>query len=225
VPNDPTRPPAIVPNTVPAGVQPPTVTQAAVASTSFMAVFAALYFLPIAHFIGTQALVLLPGFAKLRKDDILDNKLRDQILTLIKTEPGIHASDIARRVEAGWGTIVYHLSVLERSKMVSSLVDGRHKRFFPIGIVDFSRRGQIAVLRNTTTKTIFEMIANDPGVIQGVIANRSELSVPAAIWHLRRLEEAGLVGRAKDGRRVHYFANKEEDIPVPFDERDSMEIV
>lgn len=211
--------PGIVPKTVPAGVSPPTVEAAVVTTSASLAVFLAAYFLPLLQF------ALFAGFAKLRKEDILDNRLRDQILHLIKAEPGIHASDIARRVEAGWGTIVYHLSVLERNKLVSSLVDGRHKRFFPVGIVDFSRRGQLGVLRNETTKTIFEMIANDPGIIQGEVAGRSGLSVPAAIWHLKRLEDAGLVGRAKEGRRVHYFANKEEDVPVPYDERDAVEIV
>lgn len=211
--------PSITPKTVPAGISPPTVEAAAVTTSASVAVFLAAYFLPVLQF------AFFAGFAKLRKEDILDNRLRDQILHLIKAEPGIHASDIARRVEAGWGTIVYHLSVLERNKLVSSLVDGRHKRFFPIGIVDFSRRGQLAVLRNDTTKTIFEMIAQDPGIIQGDVAGRSNLSVPAAIWHLKRLEDAGLVGRAKEGRRVHYFANKEEDVPVPYDERDAVEIV
>lgn len=215
--------PNIVAKTVPAGVSPPKVEAAAVTTSASLAVFLAVYFLPVLQFFGAQAFVA--GFAKLRKEDILDNRLRDQILHLIKAEPGIHASDIARRVEAGWGTIVYHLSVLEKNKLVSSLVDGRHKRFFPIGIVDFSRRGQLAVLRNDTTKTIFEMIAADPGIIQGDVAGRSQLSVPAAIWHLKRLEDAGLVGRAKEGRRVHYFANKEEDVPVPYDERDAVEIV
>lgn len=211
--------PIVAPKTVPAGLSPPTVEAAAVTTSASLAVFLAAYFLPLLQF------ALFAGFAKLRKEDILDNRLRDQILHLIKAEPGIHASDIARRVEAGWGTIVYHLSVLERNKLVSSLVDGRHKRFFPIGIVDFSRRGQLAVLRNDTTKTIFEMIAQDPGIIQGDVAGRSSLSVPAAIWHLKRLEDAGLVGRAKEGRRVHYFANKEEDVPIPYDERDAVEIV
>jgi predicted transcriptional regulator len=217
-------PPRVVPNTVVAGVSPPSVTTTAVATTGFMAIFTAVYFLPLVQFFGAQVFAVFPGFAKLRHDSILDNKLRDAILTLVKSEPGIHASDIARRVEAGWGTIVYHLSVLEKSKMVSSLVDGRHKRFFPVGLVDFSRRGQVAVLRNEKTKHIFEMIAQDPGIIQGDIAGKIELSVPAAIWHLKRLEDAGLVGRAKEGRRVHYYANKEEDIPQPYDERDAMEV-
>ncbi|MBI2077908.1 MAG: winged helix-turn-helix transcriptional regulator [Euryarchaeota archaeon] len=207
------------------GIQPPTVEDAAVTTSSALALFLALYFLPLLKFLGGQGLLLVPGYAKLRKEDILGNKVREHILQHIKADPGIHASDLARKVEAGWGTIVYHLSVLEKNKLVSSLVDGRHKRFFPIGVVDFSRRGQLAILKNETSKNIFRMIAEDPGVIQGEIASRAGLSVPATIWHLRRLEDVGLVGRDKQGRKVHYFANKDEDIPVPYDERDAVEIV
>lgn len=190
------------------GFQPPTIERAAVASTSLMAVFLALYFLPLLKFVGAKALLLVPGYSKLAKDSILDNRVREQLLDTIKSNPGIHASDLARRVDAGWGTVVYHLSILEKNKMVSSLVDGRHKRFFPVGLVDFGKRGQLAVLMNPTSKQLFALIQETPGIITGELSKHIGVTLPSTMWHLRRLEDAGLVGRAKRGRKVHYYANE-----------------
>lgn len=212
---------------VPIVFREPSIERAAVATGSLLAVFLAVYFLPLLKYGAAHALVFLPGYAKIRKDAILENRVRDQLLQLIKQDPGIHASDLGRRLDAGWGTVVYHLGVLEKNRLVSSLVDGRHKRFFPAGIIDFSRRGQIGVLRNDRTRSIYQMIAEEPGLIQGAIANRVGISVPATIWHLKRLEEVGLVGRDREGRKMHYYPADVQAVtgPAPADPKDSVEIV
>ena len=208
------------------GLQPPTVERAAVASTSLMALFLALYFLPLLKFVGAKALLLVPGYSKLAKDSILDNRVREQLLDTIKSNPGIHASDLARRVDAGWGTVVYHLSILEKNKLVSSLVDGRHKRFFPVGLVDFGKRGQLAVLMNPTSKELFGLIQETPGIITGDLAKHIGVTLPSTMWHLRRLEDAGLVGRAKRGRKVHYYANEgaSAEPETPYDPGTAVEV-
>jgi DNA-binding transcriptional ArsR family regulator len=213
------------PKTVPAGVQPPSITSSAQASAPLVAGVLIVYFWPLLKFVGAQGLILAAGFARLDRSGLLKNKVREELMTLIRAEPGIHASDMARRVDAGWGTIVYHLHVMERNKLISSLVDGRHKRFFPVGEVDWSKRGQLAALRNPMTRSLYELIQEDPGVIQGSLAKAVGISVPSVIWHLKRLEDAGLVGRDKQGRKVHYYPNRVEDIPAPYDPDDAVEVV
>lgn len=194
------------PATVTGGVQSPSATTTTASSAGFLAVFLAAYFWPTLKFAAAKAF-LVGGYAKIRKDDVLNNSTRESVLQLIRTVPGIHASDIARQVNAGWGTIVYHLSVLERNKLITSLVDGRHKRFFPSDTIDYSKRTQLAAVMNPTTKQIYELIDGEPGIVQGEIAGRIGITIPTVIWHLQRLEVAGLVGRDKEGRKFHYFAN------------------
>lgn len=193
-------------STIPAGLQAPDPVVAAATTAGFLAVFLAAYFWPVVKFVGARAAFVV-GYVKLRKEEILNNPIREHVLTLIRTQPGIHASDIARQANAGWGTIVYHLSVLEKNKVVTSLVDGRHKRFFPADTIDFGKRGQLAALKNPNTRSIYDMIESTPGLVQGELAGKTGLTIPTVIWHLQRLEEAGLVGRDKSGRRFHYFAN------------------
>lgn len=212
-----------------AGLQAPIVVrlpdpqQAALASGALFVVFLAAYLAPVLKFAGTKML-LAAGYSKLARSDLLDHRVRDALLTNIGLDPGVSTSDLGRRVGVAWGTLVYHLAVLERNKLVSSLVDGRHRRFFPVGTVDWSRRGQIAVLQNERTKSLYEAIASDPGAIQERLAAAAGLSRPGAIWHLHRLEEAGLVGRVKEGRKVHYFPNAEPPGPEPPGPREGVEI-
>lgn len=220
----PPRRPVPVAHTLPPELRPPTVEKTALASGSIFFAIAAVYFLPLLQFASLKTLLLLPGYSKLFGIDLGANKIREQLLEAIRNNPGIHASELKRRIDAGWGTIVYHLSVLERNKMVSSLVDGRHKRFFPIGVIDWSRRGQLAVLMHDTTKRLYELILETPGSVQGELASHVGLTVPTTIWHLKRLEDAGLVGRDKKGRRVHYYANPDAPAPEPYDPNQAVEV-
>jgi predicted transcriptional regulator len=209
--------------TAPIGIRPPDIERTTVASLSLLAIFLTVYFFPLLKYAATQGVFL--GYAKVRKEALLDNKIRDQIMHLVREDPGINASDIQRKVGAGWGTVVHHLHKLEENRLVSSIVDGRQRCFFPVGIVDFSRRGQMTVLRNERTKGIYSIIADEPGLVQGAIASRVGVSVPSAIWHLRRLEDAGLVGRDKQGRHVHYYPADPEPRPRTYDAKDAVEIV
>lgn len=207
------RPPEASERKLVYALQAPRMGDAVLASATFLAIFLTVYFLPALSFAASKAWIGVAGYAKLRREEILDNKIRDQILQVVRNDPGITTSDLARRVDAGWGTVVYHLSVLERNNMVSSLIDGRFHRFFPVGVIDFSARGQVAVLKNERTKLIYELIDTEPGIVQEVLARRVGISAPAAIFHLKRLEEVGMVGRVKKGRKVHYYTNEKMALP------------
>lgn len=202
---------------------PPSIERASIVAGSLLVVFLAFYFAPLIKYATTLA--VFPGYARLRKAELLNNQVRDELLAYIKQDPGVHAMELARRVRAGWGTVVYHLNVLEKNKLVSSLIDGRHKRFFPVGGIAWNQRGRVAALKHEKSHLIYQMIADEPGIVQGAIANRAGMSVPAAIWHLQRLEGAGLVGRDKKGRKVHYYANEPEAVPEPYDPGAAVEVV
>lgn len=175
------------------------------AAVSLFAIFIAAYFMPFLKYLGGQLVTILPGYAKLRKSELLNHKAREGLLQLIREEPGISPPELHGRVGGGWSTVVYHLTVLEKNQLVSSLIDGRHKRFFPTEAIDWSRRGSLAALRNARTKALYQLIEEDPGAIQAHLARRLGVSVAATQWHLERLQRAELVGGERRGRKVHYF--------------------
>lgn len=195
---------------------------AAIASSSVFALFLLGYFLPTLKFLATRASFAIPGYAKLRKEALLDNKVRDQLVQAVRAEPGITPPELQRLTGAGWSTVVYHLSLLEKNKFVSSLIDGRHKRFFPTEDVAWNERGKIAALKNLRTRELYELITNEPGVGPSDLAERVSLSRQAIYWHVERLERAGLVGRDRVRFRTAFYANP--DAGAPYDPKSAVEV-
>jgi len=75
--------------------------------------------------------LLLPLYTRLKKDKLLDQFTRGKIDQYIVDHPGAHFSQIQADLEIGNGTLTYHLTVLERERLIKSRRDGRYKRFYP----------------------------------------------------------------------------------------------
>ncbi len=154
---------------------------------------------------GAARYLLVPLYARIHREEVLEHPVRDDILSTVSQEPGISASELGRRTQCGWGTLVYHLSVLEREKMVWSAREGRHRRYFAQGGVNYSDRDAIGLLRNTSSRRLADAVRASPGIIQKDLSRILDLSPSTVAWHVERLEGAGLVLKEADGRQVRYY--------------------
>ncbi len=204
------------------GITPPDIVRGAVITSSILALFLIVYFLPVLKFLGGQAITFVPGYAKILKADVLHNKVRETMVSAIRADPGVTAPKLQTLTGAGWSTVVYHLGILERNKVVSSLLDGRHRRFFPVDTTNWSDRTRIAMLKNARTKELYEAILGEPGVGFRELSHHVGISRPALYWHVDRLTKAGLVGQDKDGSKVRFYAN--EMGPAPYDANAASEV-
>ncbi|MHB8633444.1 MAG: winged helix-turn-helix transcriptional regulator [Thermoplasmatota archaeon] len=209
-------PPATLP---PNAVVGPSLPRAAVAAATAFLFFLLLYFLPLVKWAGGHAMALLPGFTRLREEEILNNPVRGTMVQAIRSEPGITPPELQRLTKAGWSTVVYHLSVLERSKLVSSTIDGRHKRFFPSDGIPRDQRGRIAAMRNKRTAHLYGIISGEPGIGPSDLCRRLGVGRSTIYWHVERLERAGLIGRDRHHLRTAFFAN-----PEPYDASMALEV-
>lgn len=193
---------AAVPNAAPVSVE-----HAAWTSMSFLAFVLVAYFFPTLKFIGTKALFFLPGYTRTKTSELMDNAVRQTMATAIRADPGVTAPQLQALTAVGWSTVVYHLGVLERHGLVSSFLDGRHRRFFPVEAVDASARSRLSLLKNARTRGLYETIVEEPGVGFKELARHVGISRPAVYWHVDRLAKAGLVGQDREGRRIRFYAN------------------
>ncbi|HEX9815906.1 MAG TPA: helix-turn-helix domain-containing protein, partial [Candidatus Thermoplasmatota archaeon] len=176
-----------------------------IVATSLLAAFLTLYFFPLLKETGVKVALAVTAYAKLHKKELLNNQYRDRITTLVRAEPGITPSEHQTALGGDFKTIVYHLRVLERNKMVSSLVDGRHRRFFPTEQVSWGERGRLAALRNTKTRELYSLLLEEPGLAPKEISQRIGLSRPTVYWHVDRLERVGLVAHDKEAGRARFY--------------------
>ncbi|HUR68473.1 MAG TPA: helix-turn-helix domain-containing protein [Candidatus Thermoplasmatota archaeon] len=151
---------------------------------------------------------LLPAialYAKISRAEVFDNSVRERIFQAIRDHPGRSASDLARLADVSWGTTIYHLDVLEQTRMVTSLRKGRYRRYFENGATLVASKDIVAVLQNPVTAGVVDTIRRAPGATQKELASATNMTPQALHWHLVRLVENGVVRKEREGRVVRHF--------------------
>ena len=151
-------------------------------------------------------LPLVPLYAKVTRAEVFDNDVRERIFHAIKARPGIAASELAKAAGVSWGTTIYHLDVLEQTQMVTSLREGRYRRYFENGAVLPGSKQVVAILQNAVTADVARLVRERPGATQKELAAAVGMSPQALHWHLARLTGAGVVRKEREGRVVRHFA-------------------
>jgi DNA-binding MarR family transcriptional regulator len=142
---------------------------------------------------------LVPLYSKLRKDQVLNQFFRGQIYGYIMAYPGENYSSIKRALNVGNGTLTHHLYILEREGFVTSRVDGRYKRFYPVGLKK-EKRAKMSMIQ----KVLLKMIKQNPNMSQTEIAVTLETSKQVVNYHIKMLEKFGMIRIAKKGAKIEY---------------------
>ena len=168
--------------------------------------------------VGRYALValMMPLLARLNKEDVLDNRVRYLIHGTIDENPGIHFNALLEQLELPNGSGVYHLEVLEREHFITSVRDGRLKRFYSTNssIPDSHRMTPEQVRSGTLA-----LIARRPGISQKEIIEELGVDRDTVGYHLRELVREGRITDSRSGKYVVYLINgqvlKEEARTMP----------
>jgi DNA-binding transcriptional ArsR family regulator len=186
----------------------PSTEVAAIAAAAFAGAGLLAYFWASVKTWAYKVLVvpLIPLYAHVTRAEVFDNEVRERIFAAIRDAPGVSASELARATGVSWGTTIYHLEVLEQTRMVVSMRDGRYRRYFQNGAALESDKKVVALLRNPMTSQVVDAIRATPGVTQKDLANAMGMSPQALHWHLARLVKAGVVEKRREGRMVRHFS-------------------
>jgi len=140
------------------------------------------------------------GYAKWAGDDPLAHETRAELHDQIQAEPGTCLSALgeSQTLDVSFGTVRYHLRILEREGLVTSeKVNGR-RQFYPVGTSPDTLN--IALNRDPTRK-ILEALAESADTVSG-LASRVDRDPSTVSHHLSRLEDDGIVERERDGQAV-----------------------
>ncbi len=152
---------------------------------------------------------LLTLFARVNDanpDALLAQPVRRRILDLIQLRPGIHASELCRESGEAWGTVQYHLALLDKGDLVTAVSAGRERRFFEGGI-DPERAQIMGVLNQGRRQEIARFIQENPGSRQVDVCNAVSVSRKTFRASIAPLVDAGLVAEQKGLQTNRYFAD------------------
>ena len=154
--------------------------------------------------VGKYRLLLvffLPLYTRLHKEEVLDNETRGMIRGAIASDPGIHYSEILRRLDMSNGNAAHHLQTLEREDIIWSRNDGRLKRFYPAGM----KLSDAPLNLNRLQTDIFELLQERDGQSKSQLARSLEASFPTIHRHVSRLAAMGVVRLERKGLSIRCF--------------------
>lgn len=136
--------------------------------------------------------------------DPLSQPLRKKLMGIIMRRPGLPATALRREVGEAWGTVQYHLGLLQETHMVTTIEAGRGRLFFADGM-DPRKARLISVLHQGRRQEIAQFIREHPGVRQVDLCNAVAVSRKTFRASISALKEAGLVVEQKSLRENRYF--------------------
>jgi predicted transcriptional regulator len=122
-------------------------------------------------------------------------------MEVIQSEPGIHFQDLVRRSGLPNGTAVHHVRKLEQAGLVAARPLGRYTCYFP-GTPERAALAAAPVTRSNGARRILAEVAASPGLSGSELATRLGLQPSTVAYHVKRLEQVGLLSAVRDGRTV-----------------------
>jgi DNA-binding transcriptional ArsR family regulator len=143
------------------------------------------------------------GFSRIDDSELLEHPLRSQIFQVIQSNPGIHASGLARQVGAGWGTITHHLEKLEKGHLVATRKVNNQKCFFENGGTVSRQDMAIAgAVKGDTAGTIASYVMGHPMTSQKLMAESLGISPALVSFHVKKLMNLGVLEKVRHGKET-----------------------
>ncbi|QEE17350.1 winged helix-turn-helix transcriptional regulator [Promethearchaeum syntrophicum] len=157
------------------------------------------------HYLLNRIIDIDKGVHRLTMEDVLENEFRNQILNLIIENPGIHYSELLRSVDTSSSNLAWHLDILETYKIISKKRVGRFLIFYPFIEKNPFAEFDINLIKSKTTLDIFQIVGDNPGIVQYQIAKRMDLNRKTIKYHLDKLMSSNLIRIEKIGRKNHIY--------------------
>lgn len=127
-----------------------------------------------------------------------------RILEYVSSHPGVYLREICRELGLAMGAVQYHVRRLERDGRITSARRGLRRFFYPANLFGERQREVLSILSLDTPRELLLNILENPKSTHAELAAAAHVSAPTASWHLKRMVDAGIVGRNQEGRTVTY---------------------
>lgn len=145
----------------------------------------------------------IAGFTRISDDQLLEHPVRQQIYEAIGSNPGIHASELAREVGIGWGTVSHHLQKLQKGSMVAERKVNNQKCFFhnggTVGSTDMEVAGAV---RGDSASRIAQFVHHHPMTSQKDMCTALDMSPALASFHVKKLANLGVLEKVRHGKAM-----------------------
>jgi DNA-binding transcriptional ArsR family regulator len=140
-------------------------------------------------------------YSRLQDNELLRNDARRRIYDFVQTMPGAHVSQVCNAMGLGWGTTVYHLNRLREGQLLTVKRAGNQVcHFINGGTHSADEQRMLLATKTPKAQAIVDFLALRGPSTQARIADDLGMSSALVSWHAKRLEDMGVVQRARQGR-------------------------
>ncbi len=145
----------------------------------------------LAQSIATGSLLLVIGTVSIeRKEHGRPQKLRDRILDVISTSPGIHLRELHRNIGCAMGALQYHLNNLEDDGIVVSMRNGNTRHLYLTGFCDDEQVLRLTSLsRNPTVQLVLRECMANGRITQAELSRTLSLDKSLVSYYVSSLIE------------------------------------
>ena len=141
----------------------------------------------------------------------LDLKIRREIYTFIKGNPGLHLRELQRTLNLSLGNIRYHLDYLVRQELLVIDFDGYRKTFFTAHEILQWDRGVLALLRQRVPRgIIIFLIGQSLESSFYEIQCQMNISKSSLSFQLKKLTSNHIIKIERSKGRNYYFIPEED---------------
>lgn len=131
--------------------------------------------------------------------DLLEDPTRQRIYEAVHASPGIHHNELQRELGVGHGTLAHHLDQLLDAGLVRSVRLRGYRCLFPPDIRDEDPGEAARALRSGKARRMLASVVREPAHSNAQLADRLDIPPSTVSYHVRALEEVGLVERGSEG--------------------------
>lgn len=133
-------------------------------------------------------------------------EVRRRVLELVRQYPGLHLRELQRQLDTSAMLAEYHLNLLEKWGLVTSLEEKNYRRFYPNSELPrplpAEDKRALGLLRQTIPLGIILLLLERGPQSHGLITEILGLRKSTLTYHLKLLEDTGVIKREADTRRV-----------------------
>ncbi len=147
------------------------------------------------------------GIHRLSIEDVLENETRSKIIDFVLDHPGCNFNQIREAMNLQAGAATWHLELLLQYGVIRRVESGQFHLYFPLYVKNPIEALDLHLVKSETTLAILAFIAKNPASNQDVIGHAVGKDVRTVRYHLKKLQDANLVGVADDHRHKTYSIN------------------
>jgi DNA-binding MarR family transcriptional regulator len=141
-------------------------------------------------------------FSRLEKPRLLDHPVRQELVSIVENNPGIHFAEIARRLGAGNGNTEHHLRQLVAKNLLAEIETKGFRCYYVPGAIGAATARALPALKSRGARAVLRAIADRPGVNAQEVARAVGMSEPSVNYHLKRLKAVELIEITRNARSL-----------------------